>query len=85
MYKMNHRTDIVKFLGGRLLERGAYFENLTFWRGAYWRGALIREWARIRSFTVLMIKSSNRVDQALFNFLFNSFENSLIGHSLFSS
>ena len=27
-----------------------------------------------------MIKSSYRVDQALFNFLFNSFENSLIGH-----
>ena len=35
MYKMNYRTDIVNFLGGRLLERGAYFENLSFWRGAY--------------------------------------------------
>ena len=52
MYKLNYRTDIVNFLGGRLLKRGAYFENLTFWRGAYWRGALIREWALIRSFTV---------------------------------
>ena len=29
-------------------------------------------------FHILMIKSSNRVDRALFNFLFNSFENSLI-------
>ena len=28
-----------------------------------------------------MIKNSNRVDRAIFNFLFNSFENSLIGHS----
>ena len=36
-------------------------------------------------FHVLMIKSSNRVDRALFHFLFNSFENSLIGHSLFRS
>ena len=27
-----------------------------------------------------MIKSRNQVDRALFNFLFNSFENSLIGH-----
>ena len=41
MYKMNYHTDIVNFLEGcllekgRLLERGAYFENLTFWRGAY--------------------------------------------------
>ena len=33
-------------------------------------------------FHILMIKSSNRVDRALFNFLFNSFENSIIGHSL---
>ena len=30
-----------------------------------------------------MIKKSYRVDRALFNFLFNSFENSLIGHSFF--
>ena len=58
MYKMNYHTDVVNFLGGRLLERstyperGAYFKNLTFWRGVYWRGALIREWALIRSFTV---------------------------------
>ena len=34
-------------------------------------------------FHILMIKSSNRVDRALFNFLFNSFENSLSGHSWF--
>ena len=61
MYKMNYRTDIVNFFfwGGalvgerHLLERSAYFENLTFWRGAYWRLSLIREWALIRSFTVL--------------------------------
>ena len=26
---------------GHLLQRGAYFENLTFWRGAYWRGGLL--------------------------------------------
>ena len=41
---MNYRADVVKFFffgGGaaligeeRLLESGAYFENLTFWRGA---------------------------------------------------
>ena len=31
-------------------------------------------------FHILMIKSSSLVDRALFNFLFNSFENSLIGH-----
>ena len=49
---MNYHTDIVNFRG-RLLERGAYFENLTFWRGTLKRGALIREWALIRSFTVL--------------------------------
>ena len=30
MYKMSYRTDIVNFLGGRLLERGAYFEILLF-------------------------------------------------------
>ena len=36
-------------------------------------------------FHILMIKSSYRVDRALFNCLFNSFENSLIGHSLFWS
>ena len=36
-------------------------------------------------FHILKIKSSNRVDGALFNFLFNSFENSLIGRSLFCS
>ena len=57
MYKMNYHTDVVHFFflgggGGRLLERGAYFENLTFWRGAYWRGTLIREWALNISFTV---------------------------------
>ena len=46
MYKMNYHTDIVNFLGG-----GAYLKNLTFRRGTYWRGALIR------SFTVLMIIS----------------------------
>ena len=46
MNKMNSPTDIVNFLGGRLLERGAHFEHLTF------GGALIREWALIRSFTV---------------------------------
>ena len=34
-------------------------------------------------FRILMIKGSNRVDRAPFNFLFSSFENSLIGHSLF--
>ena len=41
---MNYCTDIVNFLGGgvliregHLLEKGTYFENLTFWRGAYWR------------------------------------------------
>ena len=42
---MNYHTDTVNFLGGRealigegrLLERGAYFENLTL------RGALFRE------------------------------------------
>ena len=57
---MNYHTDIVIFFGGgvwligkgRLLERGAYFQNLTFWRGALYRGALISEWALIRSFTV---------------------------------
>ena len=43
---MKYHTDIVNFRG-RLLERDAYFENLTFWRGA------IREWALIRSFTVV--------------------------------
>ena len=37
MYKMSYRTDIVNFLGGRLLEMGAYFEILLF------GGALIRE------------------------------------------
>ena len=31
--KMNYHTDIVNFRE-RLLGRGAYFENLTFWRGA---------------------------------------------------
>ena len=36
-------------------------------------------------FHILKIKSSNRVDRALSNFLFNSFESSLIGHSLFWS
>ena len=36
-------------------------------------------------FHILMIKSSNRVDRALFDFLFSSFENSLIGQSLFWS
>ena len=50
MYKMNFRTDIVNFLGGRLLERGAYFEILLF------GGALIREWTLIRSFTVFLNK-----------------------------
>ena len=46
---MNYGTDVVNFRGGaligegRLLERAAYFENLTFWRSALWRGALIRE------------------------------------------
>ena len=38
---MNYRTNVVIFFfwggalirEGRLLERGAYFENLTFWRG----------------------------------------------------
>ena len=35
IYKMNYHTDIVNFQGtlieeGHLLERGAYFENLTF-------------------------------------------------------
>ena len=51
MSKMNYRTDVVNFFfwgggggagrggavigEGRLLERGDYFENLTFWRGAY--------------------------------------------------
>ena len=43
---MNYHTDIVNFRG-RLSERDAYFENLTFWR------VLIREWALIRSFTVV--------------------------------
>ena len=36
-------------------------------------------------FYIFTIKSSYQVDRALFNFLFNSFENSLIGHSLFWS
>ena len=36
-------------------------------------------------FHILMIKSSYRVDRDLFNFLFNSYENSPIGHSLFWS
>ena len=31
---MNYHTDIVNFRG-RLSERGAYFENVTFWRDAY--------------------------------------------------
>ena len=34
-------------------------------------------------FHILMVKSSDSVDRVLFNFLFNSSENSLIGHSLF--
>ena len=33
IYKMNDNADIVNFRG-RLLERGAYLENLTFWKGA---------------------------------------------------
>ena len=37
---MNYHTDIVNFRG-RLLERGAHFENLTFWRGAYLRMGII--------------------------------------------
>ena len=36
-------------------------------------------------FHILKIQSSNLVDRALFNFFFNSFENSLIVHSLFWS
>ena len=43
---MNYDTDVVNFRG-RLLGSCAYFENLTF------GGALIREWAFIRSFTVV--------------------------------
>ena len=34
IYKMNYRTDVGN-LRERLLGRGAYFENLTFCRGAY--------------------------------------------------
>ena len=36
---MNYHSDIVNIWGGggRLLERGAHSENLTFWRGAYKR------------------------------------------------
>ena len=57
---MNYRTALLLiFKGvligkGRLLERGAYFENLTF------VGAVIREWALIRSFMVL----ATNIDQS---------------------
>ena len=49
MYKMNYRTDIVNFWGG------------AYWRGALiskillFGGALIREWALIRSFAYVAI------------------------------
>ena len=43
MYKMSYRTDTVNVLGGRLLERGAYFESLLS------GGALIREWRLLES------------------------------------
>ena len=77
MYEMDYRTDIVNFFrgaligeGGRLLERDAYFENFTFWRGAYWRGALIREWALIRSFTVLKGTFQLSVEHSIFHLEF---------------
>ena len=47
MYKMSYRTDIVNLLGGRLLERGAYFEILLF------GGALIREDSLLESVHLL--------------------------------
>ena len=43
MYEMNYHTAIVNFFleggggEGGLVEGGAYFEDLTFWRGAYHR------------------------------------------------
>ena len=65
---MNYHISIVNFRG-RLLGRGAYFENLTF------GGALIGEWALIRSFTLMQndkvfitsFKSLTRQKLILFN------------------
>ena len=40
---------------GRLLERSAYFKNLTFWSGALQRRALIREYFSLL-FSTLLVK-----------------------------
>ena len=45
MYKMSYITDIVNFLGGRLLERGVYFEILLF-GGAFIRSFTVSEFTR---------------------------------------
>ena len=46
MYKMNYHTDIVNF-------RGAYQRGVLILKILLFGGALIREWALIRSFTVV--------------------------------
>ena len=35
----------------RLLERGTYFENFTFWRGAYWERRLLERGTYFENFT----------------------------------
>ena len=71
--------------GRKILPRGRVFDHFKKFPQGSSRGGCWCLELTDALFHILIIKSSNRVDGALFNFLFYSFENSLIGHSLFCS
>ena len=54
---MNYHTDIVNFWG-RLLGRGVYYRAVLILKILLFGGALIREWALIRSFMVVQNNKS---------------------------